>query len=165
MLSYFFIYLNILYIYITHIYLYFISYLLAITVPVVSPMQSCFHSYIALGTELCVKLEENKIPSCRKGPVFFCSPELSVGPAGCWSRELWGTRAQLQLLWNHRLHCSLLTGTEWFLPFFFTTSVACLCGRQSLCMHGSVPVTSQYIIEQFLPLSTNAFESGVNALQ
>lgn len=32
-------------------------------------------------------------------------------------------------------------------------------------MYGSVPVTSQYVIEQFLPLSTNAFDSGVNALQ
>lgn len=34
------------------------------------------------------------------------------------------------------------------------------------CTHQwSVPVTSQHVTEQLLPLSTNAFENGVNALQ
>lgn len=36
--------------------------------------------------------------------------------------------------------------------------------KASACWYGSVPVTSRYVIEQFLSLSTSAFES-VNVLQ
>lgn len=49
--------------------------------------------------------------------------------------------------------------------FFLHNFCGVFVWKQSPCMHGSVPVTSQYVIEQFLPLSTNAFESGLNALQ
>lgn len=70
-------------------------------------------------------------------------------------------------LTNHRLnHCLVLTAAKWFLPLFFTTYGVFLWNAESrACISGSVPVTSQHITEQLLPLSTNAFENGVNALQ
>lgn len=113
-----------------------------------------------LGPELCVKLGEKKIPSGKKGPIFFSSPKLSVGPAGAGNCGVPGISC-----------CGTTDSTlpaEWdrvsFLPFFFPT-----CGtfvwQQSPCMQGSVPVTSQCVTEQSLPLSTSAAGSAVNALQ
>lgn len=68
---------------------------------------------------------------------------------------------------NHRLnHGLVLTAAKWFLPLFFTTYGVFVWNAGSHArINGSVPVTSQHITEQLLPLSTNAFENGVNALQ
>lgn len=80
-----------------------------------------------LGPELCVKLGEKKIPSGKKGPIFFSSPKLSVGPAGAGNCGVpgiscCGTTDSTAPCWM---------GQNGFLPFFFPTSVARLCGSRA----------------------------------